>query len=883
MKKNIFTLWFVLIASCTFAQEITMDVDPLVNRLNEQLISFPHEKIYVQTDKSTYISGERIWLRTHLIDAASNQPIFLSRYVYIELFNPFDELIQRIQVRPDSIGVYAGYIDLEEDLAEGSYTLRAYTRYSRNRGEETFFKKPINVLDPYSLEIEPIPNFIVDHSSIEVNFLFKDRISGDTIVPEIVTFKLSDEITRTIKPKDGVNFNGSFSMKKRNNRNLLLGIVHEGRMFNRYYTIPYAATDFEVSFYPEGGYLIPGQTCRVGFKSLNPSGLGERVSGVVYNSKNEEVATLTTYKLGMGSFHLSVEPNETYYAVCETRNGVVQRVELPLPEPQARVIGIKRVGDQVVATLVKGGLALDHSLSLLVHHKGMVLYHEPWSTETDSYAFPESAFPSGITSFLLLDNHYNVLSERLIFNISDNDFERLETQLSSPEYKRREQVTLTLELVDNDTVSFYNNLAISVTDKNVVIDDKSSDLISTLLLSSELQGYIESPASYFTGNILDQLALDALMTSQGWRRYDIPKVLKGEIASPDKYPPEQFQEITGRTEALLRSMEDGEISLIATLDTLFSAETTTADEKGRFTFNVEYPEGTEITIQSLSKKGSKRNLIYIDPESFPETSFATVPSRSESSSVSDNEVDAYLKKANDEYSMKHGIRTIMLEEVTVTAQSRQTYKESKFYSPISSSGLMTSEDIEKRKVSSLRSLLVASPGIIVKSDRVTTTRSDSPVLFVIDDITYEDFFDQLETIDVTSIDNMFIMKDNTFMLGYYPNTSGAVVITTKSGFVQKNTTSPNIGQIQPIGFQQPAEFYSPTYETEEQFESPSPDFRTTIYWKPNVQFSTSGKAVVEFYTADTSTIYQVVGEGVTGEGKIIRFSKDIVVESTAMQ
>jgi len=38
--------------------------------------------------------------------------------------------------------------------------------------------------------------------------------------------------------------------------------------------------------------------------------------------------------------------------------------------------------------------------------------------------------------------------------------------------------------------------------------------------------------------------------------------------------------------------------------------------------------------------------------------------------------------------------------------------------------------------------------------------------------------------------------------------------------------------------------------------------------------------VVEFYAADTPTTYRVVGEGVTGIGKMIRFTKEVVVESS---
>ena len=856
-----------------FAQELTENTDPITD---------PFEKIYIQTDKSAYISGERIWLRAHLVDAATNRPAFLSRYIYIELFNPFNELMKRVKIRPDSLGAYSGHINLEEDLAEGNYTLRAYTRYMRNQGNQAFFRKTITVLDPYSLQVETIPVIRIDKDRINVNFRFVDRTSGDTIAPEIVTVKLFDETTRTLAPRNGTNFRSSISLSKsRSNNHLLLGIVNKGRIYNRFFALPYAADDFEVSFHPEGGYLIPGKRCRVGFKAINPSGLGEIVSGIVYNSKNEEVARMATYKLGMGLFDLLVDSNETYYAVCETKNGAVKQVVLPTPEPRARIVSVRRTAGRVVASLLKGESASDGPISLLVHNKGNILYHEPWSAQTNSYAFSESSLPTGITSFTLLGSDYELLSERLIFNWREEELAQLEFKPSSSIYTPREKICLNFQLSDIDTITFYNNFAISVTDKNKVALDTSNNLVSTLLLSSELKGHIESPATYIASGALNQLALDALMTTQGWSRYDISSAIKGKAQVSKEFEPEQYQEINGTTEALLRSMKDGEVSLIATLDTLLSTLTTAIDENGRFHFKVEYPDGTAITVQSLSKKGSRSNLIHIDPVTFPDNAHATLPAAKQTPYSSGFDQDAYLKKANDEYSMKHGIRTIMLDEVTVTAPGPQRYKESKFYSPISATGLVTADEIEKRKVSSLRSLLVSTSGIIVKSDRVTTTRSDLPVLFVIDNNTYEDFFDQLDRIDVSSIDNLFIMKDNTFMLGYFPNTSGAVVITTKSGFVQKNTLSRNINRIQPLGYQQPVEFYSPKYETREELESPDPDFRTTIYWNPNVQFSREGNAVVEFYSADTPTTYQVVGEGINGLGKLIRFTKEIVVESNS--
>lgn len=879
MKKYLFIIWFLYFAGLLSAQNIISETDSVISRLEKQLVTFPHEKLYVQTDKANYLSGERIWLRSHLVDATLHIPTFFSRYVYVELFNPFDELIKRIKIRPDSIGVYSGHIDLEEELAEGSYTLRAYTRYMQNRGNEAFFKKTINVLDPYSLQIASVPNFVVNENKVDASFQFVNRQSGETVIPEIVTFQLLGEKVKTMKSQNNSDFRETFTLpKNRDNRNLLISIIHDGRKYNKYYPIPYADDDFEVSLHPEGGYLITDRTCQVGFKAINPAGLGEDISGVLFNSKDEEIVKFNSLKLGMGVFSFTPQVDEKYYVVCETNNGNVKRVDLPSSTILAKTLKVTRDNNHVLVYMQKGDAAPQDSLSLLIHNKGLVMYHEPWVLQTGSYNFPENGFPSGISSILLLDSNNDIISERLIFNINNEDFASLKSKLSSPTYKRRQHIALTLHLPDTDNLSINDNIAISVTDKNTVIKDTTNNLISTLLLSSELKGYIESPASYFSGNSEGKTALDVLMMTQGWRRYDIPNILKGKIDTP-KILPEKFQEISGKAEArLLRSTKGGVFSLYATLDSLIDMETTTADKEGRFLFKTEYPEGTEITVQSLGKSGTRSNMIHINPETFPDHTLATLPVRIQSFTNADSEfdMDAYLKQADEAYLQKYGIRTIMLDEVKVTAQRVQQFIKSEYYSPIFSSRPTTSEEIDKLNISNMTSLLLNTSGITLRNGTVTTTRSELPALIVIDDVVVPSM--DILGMSVDDIDNLFVTQ-NTAMFGYYPGTSGALVITTKDGSTLKSK-SLNIDRVIPLGYQQSAEFYSPKYETKEQVDSSAPDLRTTIYWKPNVQFSNTGEAIVEFYSADTPTIYQVTGEGVTSSGKIYQYTEEIVIESS---
>ena len=108
--------------------------------------------------------------------------------------------------------------------------------------------------------------------------------------------------------------------------------------------------------------------------------------------------------------------------------------------------------------------------------------------------------------------------------------------------------------------------------------------------------------------------------------------------------------------------------------------------------------------------------------------------------------------------------------------------------------------------------------------------------------------------------------------------SGAIVITTKKGFVQKNTLNKNMGIVTPLGYQQEVEFYSPVYDTKEKLESRSRDLRSTIYWNPSVVADAEGRAHVEFYAADSPVDYRVVVEGVCKNGMIISSSSSMLPE-----
>lgn len=98
------------------------------------------ERIYIQTDRNKYITGDTVWLRAHLMDAATNLPTTNKRYpknrskfIYIELHDIIrDQLIERIMIKEDEDGVFSNALPLSKKLQEGQYLLVAYTRHMLN-------------------------------------------------------------------------------------------------------------------------------------------------------------------------------------------------------------------------------------------------------------------------------------------------------------------------------------------------------------------------------------------------------------------------------------------------------------------------------------------------------------------------------------------------------------------------------------------------------------------------------------------------------------------------------------------------------------------------------------------------------------------------------
>ncbi|WP_163273380.1 TonB-dependent receptor [Dysgonomonas sp. 511] len=846
--------------------------DSIVYNFRRQLAIFPQEKVYAQIDKSFYITGEDIWFRAYLVDAYSHLPDTLSRYIYAELINPIDSVVNRVKIKPHR-GAYHGHITLDEELPEGQYQLRFYTRLMESLGEEHFFKRTITIGGPLTAlyRIEPVFEY-ENEKRVNVELSITDLQSGNRIKPEEMRMIADKGFTENLRMgKDSVARLTLKAPRKGRQKSLYIEYDYAGKFHKEFIPVPHRR-DYEVSFLPEGGHNIVGIANRVAFKAINSEGRGEDIEGVVVTTGGDTLTAFRSGYLGMGYLmSFSNETDSVLYAVCRNKAGMEKRYVLPSPSASQVALQVNQhKGNFVVSVRTPYGKPLDGvPLYLAAHCRGNVLFVNKWDGKESFAIVPMERLPTGVIQFLLVDAAMNPLSERMVFNANDAEMATIGFEADKDNYGNRKLVKASLLLTQGGKEKVAAGLSIAVTDDKDIKPDSCTSILSSLLLASELKGYIESPASYFDGNVVAKpIDLDALMMTQGWSRYNVSKFLKGDFDKITGYL-ERGQAISGTIKGgffMNKKSAGYPVTLISIRNGIFTQ--TLTDDDGKFVFQgFEAPDSTGFIIQGNTKKGGSRVELLLDYEKYP-SHLTSLPF---TYAGDKSQFESYMGKADQNFTMLNGMRMIYLKEIEIKAERIE--KSASMYSS-AMNPRMTSEEFDKYHPRDIFQVLSRFAGVRVMNEEVFIRGNSNPPLVLVDDVEYEvSMLSDLIMQDVAAIE---IVKGAGAAIFGVRGGGGAILITTKKGEMPfRNPEKFNIKRYTPLGYQTAKEFYSPQYETREQLADPNPDLRTTIYWNPDLRAGDDGNAAFSFYTADGSTTYSVVIEGVTSNGMPVRTVRKI--------
>ena len=898
MKKNPYLICLIIFFSSILSFGFITEEDPLkafLSKLSEYNESTMHEKVHLHFDKPYYAVGDTIWFKSYVVNADNNQLSNRSKILYVDLINEKDSLKKSLRL-PVVAGLAWGDFVLPDSYTEGNYRIRAYTTWMRNFDEAYFYDKTIKVGNSLTNEILTTVQYKFSKSgskeNVEATITYTD-FKGEPYKEKAVSYNIGLD-NRNILSGKGITDNlGKLKVNFPNTQPFILKSGH----LNTFITLdkkntvkkvfPVKATSdaISVQFFPESGNLINGVRSRVAFKVVGADGLGKNATGIIMDA-SEKITDLKSEYAGMGTFSFTPVDGHRYTAKVKFDDGSEKIFELPKPKESGFVLTVnnENAKDLVIKITPSAKEKAGEEIIVIGQSNGIIKYVSK-SKLNGAPVFAsvsKKRFPTGILQLTLLNSSYQPLAERLAF--IRHQASSMNVSPDKETYSPRSPAKFNFKTLDSIGQPIRGSFSVAVTNESEIPFDDISEttILSNLLLSSDLRGYVETPNYYFTNlNQQKEKALDNLLLTQGWRTFDWKSAKSGHIPS-FVYKPEQSINISGKiTEANGRPSVRSEVTLISSTGNKVILDTLT-DASGRFNFdNLAFSEGTSFIVQSKNAKGKKNVNLLLD-QTPPQLITKNINSANIEINVNQSLLPYLTYRATQFAEMrKKGLlqREIILDEVKVVTVKPKV-KHSSNLNGAGNADAIVSGDVLPRDCFDLATCLQGRiSGVVVQGKKVYLARNLSgnlmsgptPMQIIVDGSYVEPEY--LALINITDVDNIEVLKSVGYT-GIYGmrGTAGVLIINTKRGeassTVLSTVLSRGIASYSPQGYYLSRQFYSPKYAEPE--INKIADLRSTIYWAPNVITDDGGKASVNFYTSDQPGTYKAVIEGVDLNGSLTR-------------
>ena len=482
---------------------------PPLERLAERLQRFgrfvPQEKVYVHMDNTGYFLGDTIWFAAYSRRTDNDQPSRISRVLYVELLNHDGYLVERKLVEMEN-GCGSGFFALPDTLYSGYFELRAYTRWQLNWGqtehyhawntEEWFYNRAM------------AKDFFRDYEKLY------SRV-----------FPVYD------KPKEAGDFYRDMTL----------------RPLQRYFKSDPKPVELRLSLFPEGGNLVAGVPCRVAFEAATSE--GEVREGELRLMTDEQVVTTArTENRGRGTFVFTPAEEQNYEAVFiadndNTKQGTAQQ-KIKAFRPEGVALQVHYADSIWHFDITAQGQATMSPLGMTVMHEGVLEHFETLSNPTDSHiSIPTAELKTGVNQVTVFDSIGHIYADRLFF-VSNPELGKPTVSVSGTkeEYEPYEPIEISLASHSSPLTS------LSVTIRDVQNSDHTFDsgnILTEMLLSSEIKGFVPQPEWYFEQDDEEhRRGLDLLMMTQGWRRFNWQEMAV-ENTWRITHPAEHTQMVTG--------------------------------------------------------------------------------------------------------------------------------------------------------------------------------------------------------------------------------------------------------------------------------------------------------------------------------------------------
>lgn len=878
-------------------------------KAQNQFKDFEKEKTYIQTSHVFYKPGEEMYFKIYVVKAENNLPADQSRVVNFELVDPSGSVIKKVKYEIER-GYAEGYFYFSDDMKGGIYKIRAFTNWMQNEEGKNAFEKEITLQKVVSPRI-----------LMKLEFPKKGYGPGDEVLADFSMRSLSNQVIPFYEADYTVMHNGEIvsegklitdkegkkqlkfnlpGVLKSSDALLNIKVNFDGFTESISRNIPIVLNYLDVKLMPEGGTFINGIEQNIAFKILDEYEKPVDAVLEIFNQNSQKIAEASAYNFGMGSFLFTPKKGEAYYAKVVKPENISQTYQFPEAKDEGVVLNIHKENRKIYVRITSSGL---RTVTLKGSFREKEIYNQSFPVQkgVNQFEISEKELPAGICRFTVFEGEIP-LAERIVF-ANENRQMNVKIKPLKQQYLPREKVVLDIETTDENGIPVPASLAMSVVDDKLwtYADDKQNNILSWLLMDSELKGKVERPQFYFDKKEEKAIkSLDLLMLTNGYRYFELaPEIIKNQKY---KYLPEKKNPVYGIVEDETGKPVKAEVFLIEGYKTLKQ----TTSEEGNFYFSdlrkgnsyklvaKSFQPKQQVKIRILSYRlpvnplaGKSLNNVNVEEivkEAVKETGKIELRKDMERTAVEQGKTKSVSERSTRRASRssikKDSSMSSNIEEVVVTG----SYGISTLKNNLAAqTTIARNEELQNPDVTALLAGKVA--GVMVSTTngqpgssvlvRGTASVSNKAPLYVVDGIPVENFKTAINPDDINSIT---VLKDAAATSIYGSRGVNGVIlinsvrnlrsqlkidITPKSYYAVMAVPGDSL-----VTYSYSRNFQYPVYQntnTSYRF-----DYRETIYWNPVLETDKKGKAKVEFYNSDANTAFRIMTEGISGNGQIGR-------------
>ncbi len=646
---------------------------------------------------------------------------------------------------------------------------------------------------------------------------------------------------------------------------------------------PIREKKWNIELFPEGGNLFSGASNFVAFKASNEYGLPVSVKGKLFDDKNQFLKELDTWHDGMGLFEFTPLQGSRYYVVVNddplatkyyisdpTKKAIAFSV---IPHPQGFMFEISEGNDPDFRAAYMVGQMQHHSVFRqdLKNIKNQV-----------QGVLNTKNLHSGILQITVFNEHDQPLAERLCF--VDNKEYRLEGRLNvdTVNFSSRAKNKFNLQISDTVRGSF----SVSVTDASIDKTEREENIYTSLLLTSDISGFVNRPAWYFSSNEDSvKTALDLVMMTNGWRRFKWEE-LSSQLNKPLIKDP-VFITISGKITLrdLKKPFEDKNLMmLLITADSTRRVQMVRTDRQGNFRIDSMLFFGkSRLLFSDIRGKNSSFIDAHLSGDSINRTfKFGSLKLPEKNLAFLMNnfgyemDYEAIFKEKGfilQNVTVKSGRKKTPLEILdekyatgSFSGEALKVYDlvnndDWKFYSDVFSYLNAHGYKVGSRNTSTVSSMGAMNTEIYLDGYLISANVTNSDVISDLD---------ILETIPMSRIAMIKVYSSFVGSAGNAPG--GVIAIFTKKGEDALGAADSRTSMVTYNGYTITKEFYAPDYSVNKTTQEK--DNRITIDWRPDILVNhVNPRIPFSFYNNDRTKKFRIIIEGMTIDGKMLFIDK----------